>query len=134
MSKKNSTWDFLDGLIVGSGFFLGYFITKWLVAFALIFGVVYVTCNYVEKQENKGKQSQIVNRLVDSYSTELVFDRNCAVRSEPEDDAKYLGRIKPGEKYVLLRKEGQWRKLFKTGWTKCVPSSKNSSEPTLKKN
>jgi len=114
----------VDGLIVGGGFFLGYFLTKWLVAALLIATVLWGTCALVAYNESKGRTDPVSRKLVKLLNVpEVRFESECALRELPRASSSYLGSIVTGHTYKVIDQKGSWRKVIvsglDTGWTKC---------------
>jgi hypothetical protein len=114
----------VDGLIVGGGFFLGYFLTKWLVAALLIATVLWGTCALVAYNDSKGRTDPVTRKLVKLLNVpEVRFESDCALRELPRSTSSYLGSVTTGHTYKVIDQKGSWRKVIvsglDTGWTKC---------------
>ena len=131
MAKKMGMW---DGVIIGSGFFLGYFVTKWLVAIILILTVLWGTCALVAYNESKGRSDPVTNKLLKVLASapEVHFNSDCSLRASPSSHGDYLGSIVPGKAYKVLDQKSSWRKVIvsgmDTGWTQCQPSNSVSMQ------
>lgn len=115
MSKKMGMW---DGVIVGSGFFLGYFITRWLVTILIFTVIIWGTCYLISSNDT--------TRKLIPNAPSVVFRSECALRDKPSDQGKFLGSIVAAKEYRVINQKRHWRKVIvsgfnNTGWTKCQP-------------
>ena len=113
-----------DGMLVGGGFFLGYFLAKWLMAIIIISVVMYCVCSAVARDEAKGQPNALTKAILKVTAIpEVYFKSDCAVRATPKSTGKYLGSVEVGRKYSVVNQRGSWRKIFVPkvvkGWTKC---------------
>lgn len=114
-------WGLTDGMLVGSGFFLGYFVTKWLVALILIVLALWGILHVAIKYENGGYRTTQVS----SPTTSSVrFQKKCDIRSGRSRKTDHLGTTTLTHNYNLLEYKNDWIKVFdpiteKAGWTRC---------------
>lgn len=123
--RDHKKMGFVDGVIIGGGFFLGYFFTKWLVAIILILTVVWGTCALVAYNDSKGRTDPITRKLIDisNRAPDVFFSSDCPIRTKPSLKSEYMGSIDTGRKYKVIDQKKGWREIiisgFTTGWTKC---------------
>lgn len=124
MSKKMGL---VDGIVVGGGFFLGYFLVKWLVAFLFIITVIWGTCALVSKNEARGRTDPITHSLlkVGDYSKYpmLVFTKNCPLRTSPSVNTPPTDSTVAGNMYRVINKKNGWKQIITNSniklWTRC---------------
>lgn len=61
MSKKMGLG---DGLIIGGGFFLGYFLAKCLVAIVIILTVLFGMCSFVARREAESRHTDLLTHTL----------------------------------------------------------------------
>lgn len=112
------------GLQVGAGFFIGYFVMRFLTIIAMIVVGFMVTCWVCVPMYGKVENKIIApaEKAAGITNEQRVWPKGCLVREKPHSGAKVIGQVYPGRKYYVMRKKGHWIKVggfVVKGWVGC---------------
>jgi len=114
------------GLQVGAGFFVGYFLMRFLSIMAMIVvGTIIITAVCVptcEKYENE-IITPVENASGVSFDLEQVtWPQGCRVRARPSTNSRIIGHVTPKRRYYVMQRKGRWIKVggfTLKGWVGC---------------
>jgi hypothetical protein len=121
-------WEsFKQGLQVGAGFFVGYFLMRFLTIMAMLIAgpliLMAVCVPYCAEYDRKmvaPMENAVGVKVVNP--DEVMWPKGCLIRSAPRVTSKAIGRVIPGKRYYVMQRRRGWVKVGSfsiKGWVGC---------------
>ena len=115
------------GLQVGAGFFIGYFIMRFMTLAAMIVGgfmLINMVCVPKCEQYDRSLVAPVENAIGIKVVNppEVMWLHSCQIRERPTTNSAVLGYVYPKQRYVILNRKGSWIKVGSftiRGWVGC---------------
>ena len=115
------------GLQVGAGFFIGYFLMRFLSLAAMVVATVLIgmavcvpKCEEYDRHIITPVENATGVQLISS--PQIMWPDGCRVRARPSTHSRVIGHVVPGRGYYKVRKRGRWTRVVgitTKGWVGC---------------
>lgn len=136
--REGSVATIKDGMKIG----LGLLLFKWLLGIgscAVTIGVL--SCLVCVGKDKAGHRSEPASaytsaapaRRSTAAGQTVRYPKGCNLRAEPEGSATKVGFAAAGKRYVVLERQGPWRRITlddgTEGWAACAVGIRPASRP-----